>query len=564
MKKISYYIITLILTLLLHSCAESSNIRYSNEINGDYGGWREFFVKWDSYIRNAQYDSLIMSATPLFHEGKQTRNEEKIIYPGLYLSQVYTLTENLDSVQFYIDYIYPYKNNTPPLIESLIDNIAATYALKVELNYAKALDLFLQAYNRLEGQEEYSNQVGFLSNIIYIYYLRGDTLGVKHIEQARNLISAHNIAKYPLCLFEISAAKLYYLIGDYEQSISLLNSAHKIVEEKKYNGALSTIYVSFADIYKNKGDYDISKEFYEKALNASSYAEPATLTNILLSYADLYELQNDLPTALELCLKGLNISYEYKNVEFRRGLLSKISRIYALSGDSLGAEKYEREFKSHRDSILNFRKEREFSYLQLLHQQDEHDKVIKMKELELLRAHKKHTIYASATVLASFLILFIFLLYKKKNQMYSQLVDKHQQYMLRINSSNVELDDDCNDSSNADKILFYKLEKLMREDKIFKQKDISMDKIAEMLCTNRTYLSKAINSVSKMSFFHYINMYRINEATALLSDPNYDDSFKQISDSLGYNSISVFYRAFQKETGCTPSRYRREMLKKSI
>ena len=35
--------------------------------------------------------------------------------------------------------------------------------------------------------------------------------------------------------------------------------------------------------------------------------------------------------------------------------------------------------------------------------------------------------------------------------------------------------------------------------------------------------------------------------------------FKQLADDIGYNSVTVFSKAFQRETGCTPSIYRKEV-----
>lgn len=91
-------------------------------------------------------------------------------------------------------------------------------------------------------------------------------------------------------------------------------------------------------------------------------------------------------------------------------------------------------------------------------------------------------------------------------------------------------------------------------------KDLTLDKLAEKLQTNRTYLSKAINTYAGMSFSSYVNMYRINEATRIISDPARDVLFKKLADDIGFNSVPVFSSVFQKETGLLPSNYRKEVL----
>ncbi|MEM9397592.1 MAG: helix-turn-helix transcriptional regulator, partial [Pseudomonadota bacterium] len=62
-----------------------------------------------------------------------------------------------------------------------------------------------------------------------------------------------------------------------------------------------------------------------------------------------------------------------------------------------------------------------------------------------------------------------------------------------------------------------------------------------------------------MSFFDYINQFRVREAAHMLRQP--DCRFPAILDvalSVGFNSTSTFYTAFKKETGQTPAKYRRE------
>ena len=96
----------------------------------------------------------------------------------------------------------------------------------------------------------------------------------------------------------------------------------------------------------------------------------------------------------------------------------------------------------------------------------------------------------------------------------------------------------------------------MREEKIFKDNTLTKDKVAELLDTNRTYLSRIINEQAQTSFTHYVNRFRIEEAIRLLSDPSNDTPLKALASDLGFNSISTFYNLFQSSVGMTPAQYR--------
>ncbi len=54
---------------------------------------------------------------------------------------------------------------------------------------------------------------------------------------------------------------------------------------------------------------------------------------------------------------------------------------------------------------------------------------------------------------------------------------------------------------------------------LFREKELTLDRMAEVLGTNRTYVSNALNKVAGISFYGYIDSYRIKEATRVLSDP---------------------------------------------
>ncbi len=93
------------------------------------------------------------------------------------------------------------------------------------------------------------------------------------------------------------------------------------------------------------------------------------------------------------------------------------------------------------------------------------------------------------------------------------------------------------------------LETLMNEDKVYRKSDLSLEKAATMLNTNRTYLSQVVNE-NAGSFASYVNRYRLQEAIEILSDPKNTESLKCIGISVGFSSPSNFYTLFRQKWEC--------------
>mgnify|MGYP000034235693 FL=1 len=54
----------------------------------------------------------------------------------------------------------------------------------------------------------------------------------------------------------------------------------------------------------------------------------------------------------------------------------------------------------------------------------------------------------------------------------------------------------------------------MQEDAVYKENFLTKERVADLLGTNRTYLSQVINEQTQQNFTQYINNYRINELFA--------------------------------------------------
>ena len=85
---------------------------------------------------------------------------------------------------------------------------------------------------------------------------------------------------------------------------------------------------------------------------------------------------------------------------------------------------------------------------------------------------------------------------------------------------------------------------------------LTLKELADLLHTNRTYLSEYIKTAYGMSFRDWITGLRIGYAKRLLTQ--YPDlSVADISEKSGFQSPSHFIRLFKENAGCTPVQWRK-------
>ncbi|TXG83927.1 MAG: AraC family transcriptional regulator [Sphingomonadales bacterium] len=97
----------------------------------------------------------------------------------------------------------------------------------------------------------------------------------------------------------------------------------------------------------------------------------------------------------------------------------------------------------------------------------------------------------------------------------------------------------------------------MEEHHLYRNPNLSLRDLSEYIGAMANYVSQTLNETIGQSFFDYIGNCRVREAQHLLSTTA--DSVESIAFSVGFNSRSAFYKAFQRNTGMTPSAYRQSV-----
>lgn len=90
---------------------------------------------------------------------------------------------------------------------------------------------------------------------------------------------------------------------------------------------------------------------------------------------------------------------------------------------------------------------------------------------------------------------------------------------------------------------------------------IRLNKLAERFSISESYLSRSFKDVIGIGITDYINIIRVRKAQELLEDSKL--SIAEIAQAVGFESASYFGRIFQKHFSIPPSRYRKDISKRS-
>lgn len=524
----------------------------------------DFKAAWGDFNREGRYAEFVEYARPWFCRASHGADTSAFVYSGITLSMAFLSLDEPDSVRKYLDAVSPcLHSGTEPRILLTYNFIRGTYSLKREYNYPKALDFYQKCYEIAAQSEDTDNSIAALLNIVHIYYVRSDNRAIEQARQAYRLSRKEGTDELAVCMANTAMGEMLYLSGSLDSALCYSSDALRIAENTDYASIYSDLHLLLADIYasmwrqgrQEDSSLALAERHYGLAIDNSAYAETGTLSMLYLHYGHLAEDTGDKDKAVALYRKGLDVSLNKGNLEFRRELYRRIADLSYQEGNHGAALGFYRSYAFLLDSVASQSKEFQFDSLLLANQNMEHREELNLKEIALLKANRNNLITGSVLALVLIAAVSIWILYRRQRNMYRVLFGRYRDYTARVKAVS---ETSRLSSSQADKEIFLKLEEKMKNEKLYRMKDISVDKVSEILGTNRTYLSKSVNKWAGMSFPAYVNSYRIREATSVISDPGRDVPMKVLADELGFNSLSVFYKVFQKETGLTPSRYRKE------
>lgn len=105
-----------------------------------------------------------------------------------------------------------------------------------------------------------------------------------------------------------------------------------------------------------------------------------------------------------------------------------------------------------------------------------------------------------------------------------------------------------------------KLLDIMQREKPYLNHELRLDDLSRLMNLSRNHTSQIINEHFNLSFFDFVNRFRVKEAKNLLINHAANGlTMTQIAYDVGFNNRASFYKAFKKFTDDNPSSYIKQM-----
>lgn len=118
-----------------------------------------------------------------------------------------------------------------------------------------------------------------------------------------------------------------------------------------------------------------------------------------------------------------------------------------------------------------------------------------------------------------------------------------------------EASDGNEEEAQMNKIIFGKLDYIIKRDELYLSADISREELARMVKMNNTRFARMIKENTDTNLNGYLNNLRLNHAMHLLKEhPEY--TLRAIAEASGINSMPTFHQLFKARMGMTPSEFK--------
>lgn len=337
------------------------------------------------------------------------------------------------------------------------------------------------------------------------------------------------------------------------------------ISKKHQDRHLYDLYNSYALLYQKTEQYDSAFHYFRLSLDeVKKHNQIRSETENLSQLGNLFFKINRIDSALHYIRLSNEIATGNNLLEVLvENYLTK-SQIEEAKGNTKKAFEYYKTYAHLKDSIFNVDKFGEINQLQRLYEVTKTNQQI--EQLSIEQHIKERTIRYQRIIqmitwavllLVSVVLVFIYFQNRRLNAAYKVLFKKNLEI---INLDSLETNQEKYKrrvlSVEIQHELLEKILSIMDDSSLICDAGFTLDKLAEMVQSNHSYVSQVINTAFQKNFRAFVNEYRIREAQRLFSEQDVAKyTIEFVALQVGFKSRSNFYEVFKEITGISPSFY---------
>ncbi|MBL6447859.1 DUF5112 domain-containing protein [Fulvivirga sp. 29W222] len=311
-----------------------------------------------------------------------------------------------------------------------LNNLGSSYYVKG--SYDKALEAYLKSLKSFEEIGNYNRVLWANNNLGLIYIAQGQYDAA--IREYQKIVQGKAVKTDSLLL-----ATGYFNLGlvfdhknDSKRAVNYLEECIDISQRNGFDRMEVMATNLLGEIYLHANDYNMAKEHYSRALNASyednweNCFAHAGLANVNYQLG-LYD------KAISHGLKSLEYAKKMKAKWDAQKVLKVLSETYAAQNDYEQAYKYHILFKQYSDSLKSVDSEKRINELYLQQKEDENLQLLKENEVnkQVIKSNKLLNFFVGFVAL--FMIVLAYLIFRS-NRLKSKLNEE-----LRKKNVNIDL-----------------------------------------------------------------------------------------------------------------------------
>jgi AraC-like DNA-binding protein/Tfp pilus assembly protein PilF len=429
-------------------------------------------------------------------------------------------------------------------------------------NYRIAYESALNALQKSEA----ANSVTYLSRIyatIGNIYLNLDKHDLAELHYRESLKHSSDSTTISHILNNIGYSRVK--AGNLDSALHILTQSLDIMKRHE-DFYLHLVLHSIAKYYEKKEINDSAFLYYHLALEDAKKDNRADMkAHCLLDMGKLFFKINEPDSALFYINQSKILASENE----LRGILMKcylaLSEIAKSKGQTGIAFKYSEQYINLKDSILNHGKIVEIIEIRRLFETSKMTSQI--EQLTIERRMKEQTIRYQLIILIliSIVLILVFIQNRRLNAAHKKLLERSVE-IIELQENSVENHTKKHQKSilsdSMQNEFLSRIYTLMDDVSVVCDPELSVEKMADLLHSNRAYVSMVINEGLNKHFRTFINEYRIREAQRLLSEMDVSKhTLEFIAQKTGFKSRNTFTIVFKEIIGVSPSFYLKSMKK---